>query len=109
MIVSDKLETIGDNAFANQYKLTTLGTKTKLEEGTVQFADGLVSIGDNAFLNCGKSYDSASMTAVHIMVLPENVKTTYSDGDYEFIVVKMVSKSQNIFLWLQVRSLILQR
>ena len=99
VIVSDKLETIGDNAFANQYKLTTLGTKTKLEEGTVQFADGLVSIGDNAFLNCGKSYDSASMTAVHIMVLPENVKTTYSDGDYEFIVVKNgEQKSEHIFV-----------
>ena len=50
------------------------------------------------FLNCGKSYDSASMTAVHIMVLPENVKTTYSDGDYEFIVVKNgEQKSEHIF------------
>lgn len=88
VVVSDKLETIGDNAFANQYKLTTLGTKSALEEGTVQFANGLVSIGDNAFLNCGKSYDSGSMTAIRIMVLPENVKTTYSDGDYEFIAVK---------------------
>lgn len=104
VIVSDKLETIGDSAFANQYKLTTLGTKDKLEEGTVQFANeedksSLVSIGDNAFLNCGKSYDNENQTAVRIMVLPKNVRTTYSTGDYEFIVMKdEEQKAEHIFV-----------
>ena len=99
VVVSDKLKTIGDKAFVNQFKLSTLGTKSNLAEGTVQFADGLVSIGDSAFMNCGKAYDNASMTAVKVMISPEQLQTSYSDGCYELYVTKNGSqKTEHVFV-----------
>ncbi|MGN1206493.1 MAG: leucine-rich repeat protein [Eubacterium sp.] len=99
VIVSDKLETIGDKAFANQYKLTTLGTKSNHEEGTVQFSNGLVSIGNSAFLNCGKAYDNSAMDAVRILLSSDKIKSSYSKGCYELIVTKNGQhKSEHIFV-----------
>lgn len=103
VIVSEKLQNIGDQAFANQFKLSTIGYKssgkTILEEGTIQFADGLVSIGNSAFLNCGSFYDNQGMSAVRILVKKENIKNEYSTGYFEFIAQKIGNKnSEHIFV-----------
>lgn len=59
VIVSGKLETIGEKAFANQARLYTIGYKdgsgTTVKNGTAQFKEGLLSIGKEAFSGCGVS------------------------------------------------------
>lgn len=89
VMVSNNLKNIGKNAFANQNKLDAIGytdgSETKIESGTVQFADGLLSIEDNAFAGCA-AQKTMSVTGVKSYVLKTNVSTEAAAGKSEFLI-----------------------
>ncbi len=89
VIVSGNLQSIGEEAFANQSRLHTIGyrdgsTKT-VEDGVVQFKEGLLSVGAKAFLGCGIQ-SSFSTSAADAYVIKGAVKDTYSAGCSKFLI-----------------------
>ena len=98
VILSEKLVSIGDNAFANQLKLNTISYKEDADEGTMEFADGLTSIGDNAFMNCGASYQ-IGVSSVRIMIPKDKVYTSYAAGRNEYLVQQAGEKnSEHVYI-----------
>lgn len=89
VIVSDELEIIGDSAFENQSRLTTVGysdgTNVTVEEGTVQFNEGLLSIGDSAFSGCGIQ-SNFSVSGAILRLKKEKVYTEEADGRDAYLV-----------------------
>lgn len=101
VIVSDRLVSIGDNAFANQLKLNTIGYNKDTAEGVIEFADGLTSIGENAFANCGITY-SISTNSVRIMIPKDKVYQTYAQGRNEYLVQQEgVKDSEHVYFSLE--------
>lgn len=89
VIVSGNLQSIGEEAFANQSRLHTIGYRDgsteKVEEGVIQFKEGLLSVGAKAFLGCGIQ-SSFSTTAAEAYVKKGAVKDTYSAGCSKFLI-----------------------
>lgn len=89
VIVSSELESVGDSAFANQSRLTTIGytdgSTTTVKEGTVQFKSGLLSIGDSAFAGCGIQ-STFSANGLRVYIPASEVKTSYTAGCSEFLI-----------------------
>ncbi len=89
VIVSDKLQVIGDSAFENQSRLITIGytngTTETVTEGTVQFADGLLSIGASAFSGCGIE-SSFSLSGMIGYVEKGKVYTEAASGRSELLI-----------------------
>lgn len=89
VIVSGGLESIGEDAFANQSRLHTIGyregNEKTVEEGVVQFKDGLLSVGARAFLGCGIQ-STIQMQAADAYVEKGAVKDTYAPGRSKFMI-----------------------
>ena len=96
VILSKDIESIGDNAFANQFKLSTIGYKNGTditsEEGTLLFGDSLVSIGEKAFYNCGAVYEFPSTTVIKAYIPKDKIYDSYAAGRYELIAKKQSAK-----------------
>lgn len=92
IIVSNGLKSIGDEAFMNQFRLTTLGytdgSETVVEEGTVQFPNGLNAIGNYAFFNCGADVSFSASSAL-VYVDPSNVSDTPKTGANEYLAYRV--------------------
>lgn len=88
VIVSGELDSIGEQAFANQSRLHTIGyhdgNKVTVEEGVAQFKDGLLTIGDKAFYGCGIQ---STVNAAGAIAYVEKgaIKDTHSDGMSKFL------------------------
>ncbi len=89
VIVSGGLESIGEDAFANQSRLHTVGyregNEKTVEEGVVQFKDGLLSVGARAFLGCGIQ-STIQMQAADAYVEKGAVKDAYAPGLSKFMI-----------------------
>ncbi len=89
VVVSNKLESIGASAFENQSRLTTIGytngTTDTVEEGVVQFNEGLLSIGDAAFSGCGIE-SSFTLSGMITYVEKGKVYSEDATGRSEFLV-----------------------
>lgn len=89
VIVSGGLESIGAEAFANQSRLHTVGYRDgsgkKVEEGLVQFKDGLLSIGAKAFSGCGIQ-STRSVNGADAYVKKGAVKDQYAEGLSKFLI-----------------------
>lgn len=89
VIVSGELDSIGEQAFANQSRLYTIGyhdgNTVKVEEGVAQFKDGLLTIGDKAFYGCGIQ-STVNAAGVIAYVEKGTVKDTYSAGLSKFLL-----------------------
>lgn len=89
VIVSGNLDSIGEEAFANQSRLYTIGyhdgSSIKVDEGVAQFKSGLLSIGNKAFSGCGvqSSFDTQAAVAY---VNKDAVKDTYVPGSSKFLI-----------------------
>lgn len=90
VIVSGKLETIGNSAFENQKKLSVIGYRNGStiveEEKKIQFDDGLLSIGDRAFAGCGVSSRTGNIAGLKAYALKDDVKEKAGSGLSEFLV-----------------------
>lgn len=89
VIVSGELDSIGEEAFANQCRLHTIGYhdggSVTVKEGVAQFKSGLLSIGNKAFSGCGvqSEFDAQGVVAY---VKKGAVKDTYASGLSKFMI-----------------------
>lgn len=89
VVVSDGLTDIGKEAFANQSRLHTVGYKgggeTKIDEGVVQFKQGLLTIGEKAFSGCSVQ-NRFGVQAVRIYLPKGRIKDSYEPGTSKFLI-----------------------
>lgn len=90
VIVSGKLQSIGEEAFANQSRLNTIGykdgTTTVKKEGVAKFNDGLLSIGAKAFSGCGIQSKCNVTGGAAVYVPKGSVKTQAGSGLVKFLI-----------------------
>lgn len=89
VVVSGGLTDIGKEAFANQSRLHTIGYQgggeRKVEEGVVQFKEGLLTIGEKAFSGCGVQ-NKFSVPAVRVYLPKGKIKDSYETGTSKFLI-----------------------
>lgn len=106
VVLSDKLESIGNYAFANNAYLRTIGytdgTDVTSTDGTAIFGDCLASIGNYAFNKCSAKLQykgSVSVNSVKYEVLPENIHETANEGDESFLIyTEGATKLQEVYI-----------
>lgn len=90
VIVSGKLQSIGDEAFANQSRLHTVGYKDgntiEKKEGVAKFKNGLLSIGTRAFSGCGIQSKFTASGGARAYVPKESVQTKPGSGLVKFLI-----------------------
>ncbi len=87
VVLSSKLESIGNGAFANQTKLTTIGYGDEVKDNVAQFPNSLYTIGNSAFLNCGTSVNKSVVSAqVFLPIDSDAIKDEATDGYLECLV-----------------------
>lgn len=90
VIVSGKLQSIGEEAFANQSRLHTVGYKDgntiEKKEGVAKFKDGLLSIGTKAFFGCGVQSKFSVSGGAAVYVPKGSVKTEAASGLVKFLI-----------------------
>lgn len=90
VVVSAGLTDIGEGAFANQSRLYTIGYKdgseTKVEEGVVQFKEGLLTVGEKAFSGCGTQGSGFTVQAARIFVPKGKISDSDAPGTSKFLI-----------------------
>ena len=98
VIVSGDLDSIGEEAFANQCRLHTIGYhdggSVTVKEGVAQFKNGLLSIGNKAFSGCGVQSEFDAPGAI-AYVKRGTVKDKYEAGLSKFMVYDYMNGSRD--------------